>query len=212
MRVMTVLLCAFVLFPVAVVVRAQTPSEIFDQAVADFSVGRVEEAVVGFDQVARAQPGRAPQLWQRGIALYYAGRYEDCRRQFESHLTVNPNDVENSAWHFLCVSRAESPEAALEALLPVGPDSRSPMREIYEMFAGRMMPQDVLSAAAGQPQARFYAHLYLGLYHEALGRTVAALEEILLASDDRFAAVGGYMHMVAVVHRNLLVTTTTGAR
>ena len=141
---MTVLLCAFVLFPVAVAVRAQTPSEIFDQAVADFSVGRVEEAVVGFDQVARAQPGRAPQLWQRGIALYYAGRYEDCRRQFESHLTVNPNDVENSAWHFLCVSRAESPEAALEALLPVGPDSRSPMREIYEMFAGRMMPQDVL--------------------------------------------------------------------
>ena len=113
--------------------RAQTPEEIFDRAVADFSAGRVEEAADECDQVARARPGAAPQLWQRGIALYYAGRYQDCRRQFESHLTVNPSDVENSAWHFLCVARAESPEAARRARLPVGPDPRRPMREIYEM-------------------------------------------------------------------------------
>ncbi len=189
---------------VATFVRAQTPQEIFDQAVADFSAGRLAESAEGFDQVARAQPGLAPQLWQRGIALYYAGRYEDCRRQFESHLRVNPSDVENSAWHFLCVARGESPEAALEALLPVGPDARRPMREIYEMFSGRMTPQDVLSAAGGRPRARFYAHLYRGLYHEAFGRTEAAREEIFLAADDQFAQVGGYMHMVAVVHRDLL--------
>ena len=195
---------ALLTLAVAIPVRAQTPQRIFDQAVADFSAGRVVEAAAGFDQVARAQPDSAPQLWQRGIALYYAGRYEDCRRQFESHLTVNPNDVENSAWHFLCVARAESPGAALEALLPVGPDARSPMREIYEMFRGRMTPQAVLAAAGGRPGARFYAHLYRGLYHEAFGRTEAAREEIFLAADDQFAQVGGYMHMVAVVHRELL--------
>ena len=195
---------ALLTLAVAIPVRAQTPQRIFDQAVADFSAGRIVEAVAGFDQVARAQPDSAPQLWQRGIALYYAGRYEDCRRQFESHLTVNPNDVENSAWHFLCVARAESPGAALEALLPVGPDARSPMREIYEMFRGRMTPQAVLAAAGGRPGARFYAHLYRGLYHEAFGRTEAAREEIFLAADDQFAQVGGYMHMVAVVHRELL--------
>ena len=196
-----------VLLAVSVVVGAlaQTPREIFDRAVADFGAGRVDAAVAGFDQVARAQPDSAPQLWQRGIALYYAGRYDECRRQFESHRTVNPNDVENAAWHFLCVARAESPEAALEALLPVGPDPRSPMREIYEMFSGRMTPQEVLSAAAGRPLPRFYAHLYRGLHHEALGRTEAAREEIFLAADDRFAAVGGYMHIVAVVHRDLLM-------
>ena len=199
MRVMTVLL----VLTVTTSAYAQTPRDLLDQAVADFSAGRVEEAAAGFDQVARAQPGFAPQLWQRGIALYYAGRYEDCRRQFESHLTVNPSDVENSAWHFLCVARADSPEAALDALLPVGPDPRRPMREIYEMFSGRMTPQAVLAAAGGQPRARFYAHLYRGLYHEALGRTEAAREEIILAADDQFAQVGGYMHMVAVVHRDL---------
>ena len=198
------LLGVLVTLAVANLVRAQTPQEIFNRAVADFRAGRVAESADGFDQVARAQPESAPELWQRGIALYYAGRYEDCRRQFESHLTVNPSDVENSAWHFLCVARAESPEAALEALLPVGPDPRRPMREIYEMFGGRMTPQDVLSAAGGQPSARFYAHLYRGLYHEAFGRTAAAREEIFLAADDQFAQVGGYMHMVAVVHRDLL--------
>ena len=58
--------------------------------------------------------------------------------------------------------------------------------------------------AGGQPRARFYAHLYRGLYHAAFGRTEAAREEIFLAADDQFAEVGGYMHMVAVVHRNLL--------
>ena len=197
-------LAALLIGPGVIGALAQTPQEIFDQAVADFRAGRVEAAVTGFDQVARAQPVSAPQLWQRGIALYYAGRYDDCRRQLESHRTVNPNDVENAAWHFLCVARAESPEAALEALLPVGPDPRSPMREIYEMFRGRMTAQEVLAAAAGQPLARFYAHLYRGLYLEALGRTEAAREEIVLAADDRFAAVGGYMHWVAVVHRDRL--------
>ena len=200
----TTLLVIVLAGAVVVGTLAQTVREIFDRAVADFGAGRVAAAVEGFDQVARAQPDSAPQLWQRGIALYYVGRYDDCRRQFESHQTVNPNDVENAAWHFLCVARAESPEPALAALLPVGPDPRSPMREIYEMFRGRMTPQDVLLAAGGRPLARFYAHLYRGLYHEALGRTEVAREEIFLAADERFAAVGGYMHTVAVVHRDLL--------
>lgn len=185
--------------------EAQSATRIMRQAEADFLAGRIEESVAGFDQAARVRPDAAPQFWQRGIALYYAGRYDDCRRQFEEHRLVNPNDVENAAWHFLCVARGgESPEAALAALLPVGRDPRRPMREIYEMFRGRMSPQEVLSAAGAQARARFYAHLYRGLHHEAWGRTEAAREEIFLAADDRFARFGGYMHGVAVVHRNRL--------
>ena len=197
---------AFVLLLAAGVTgaEAQSAGQIMRQAEADFLAGRIEESVAGFDQVARARPDAAPQFWQRGIALYYAGRYDDCVRQFEEHRIVNPDDVENAAWHFLCVARGESPDAAVAALLPVGRDSRRPMREIYEMFRGRMSPQEVLSAAGAQASARFYAHLYRGLYHEAWGRTEAAREEIFLASDARFARFGGYMHGVAVVHRNLL--------
>jgi len=183
---------------------AERPQAIFDRAVADFRGGRIAESVSGFDTLAKLVPDSAPQLWQRGIALYYAGRYADCRAQFESHRTVNPNDVENAAWHFLCVARAESPEKAKAALLPVGPDARVPMRQVYLMFQGTMTPEDVSAAGGAQPASQFYAQLYLGLYFEALGNKSRALEHIMAAAADRYAAVGGYMHMVARVHLGIL--------
>jgi Flp pilus assembly protein TadD len=114
--------------------QSRSLRQILDRAMADFQAGRVAASIDGFDRVIALQPEAAPQLWQRGIALYYAGRFQDCRAQFESHRTVNPNDVENAAWHFLCVARAESPEAAVKKILPVGPDARPPMREIYQLF------------------------------------------------------------------------------
>lgn len=184
--------------------RGEGPQDVFNRAVADFERGRVAESAAGFDNLIKLVPDSAPRLWQRGIALYYAGRYKDCRAQFESHRTVNPDDVENAAWHFLCVARAESPEKARSALLPVGPDPRVPMREIYEMFRGRQRPEDVLAAAGTQPPALFYAHLYLGLYFEAINNNPLALEHIRAAADDRFASAGGYMHTVARVHLGLL--------
>jgi lipoprotein NlpI len=179
---------------------AQGPQAILNRAVADFEDGRFAESAAAFDSLANADPDRAPHLWQRGIALYYAGRYNDCRRQFESHRAVNPDDVENAAWHFLCVARAESPGKARAVMLPVGPDARVPMREVYQMFRGTLAPEHVLSAAGSQPAAQFYGHLYLGLYFEALAMKDRALEHIKMAAADRFEPYGGYMHMVARVH------------
>ena len=179
---------------------ADNPREVLDRAIDDFLAGRVKESVAGFDRVAALAPEVAPQLWQRGIALYYVGRYQDCRRQFDSHRTVNPNDVENPAWHFLCVAHAESPERARAALLPVGPDQRSPMREVYEMFKGTMKPDAVLAAAGQSLSARFYAELYVGLYYEAIGDKAMGLAHLKTAASDRFASAGGYMHRVAMLH------------
>ena len=178
----------------------QSPQAIMNRAVSAFEKGHFVESATAFDELAKTVPGQAPQLWQRGIALYYAGRYDDCRRQFEAHRTVNPDDVENAAWHFLCVARGESPAKARAALLPVGPDARMPMREVYQMFRGTLRPEQVLSAAGTQPAALFYAHLYVGLYFEAQGMTARALEHINIAAADRFEREGGYMHMVARVH------------
>ena len=179
---------------------AQSPQATLARAEADFENGRFAESAAAFDSLAKAVPEEAPYLWQRGIALYYAGRYNDCRRQFESHRAVNPDDVENAAWHFLCVARAESLAKARAALLPVGPDARVPMRQVYQMFRGTLTPEQVLSDAGSQPDARFYGHLYLGLYFEALGMKDRALEHIKIAAADRFEPSGGYMHMVARVH------------
>ena len=183
--------------------RPPNAREILDRAIDDFLAGRITESVTGFDQVVKLAPEAAPQLWQRGIALYYAGRYRDCRAQFESHRTVNPNDVENPAWHFLCVARAESPEKARAALLPVGPDQRSPMREIYQMFKGTMTPDAVLKAAGGELSSQFFAELYVGLYYDALNDAARAREHLTAAASPRFADAGGYMYRVATLHPRL---------
>jgi lipoprotein NlpI len=196
-----VLLIINTLLAFAVAACAQSPAQqALDRGIAHFQAGRIAESVAEFDTVVRLAPREAPYLWQRGIALYYAGRYRDCREQFESHRTVNPDDVENAAWHFLCVARAESPEQAKAALLPVGPDARVPMREVYQMLQGTLSAERVLAAGDRGVESAFYARLYVGLYYDALGQEADALTHIRAAAADRYAEAGGYMHMVARVH------------
>jgi lipoprotein NlpI len=203
------LVAAFVLSVIAVGVTPasfQNPRDLLARAVTQFEQGRFAESIADFDALVKLVPDQAPYLWQRGIALYYGRRYDECRRQFESHRLVNPDDVENAAWHFLCVARAESPERARAALLPVGPDARRPMREVYDMFRGSAAPDEVLAAAGTQTDAQFYGHLYVGLYFDALGRADRAREHMSIAAADRFGDAGGYMHMVARVHLKSLAT------
>ena len=182
------------------VIATQSITAVMERAVDDFRAGRIDAAIKGFDRAALLSPSEAPFLWQRGIAQYYGGQFRECARMFATHRTVNPDDVENAAWHFLCVARAESPEAARRQLLPVGVDTRVPMREIYAMFQGRATTAQVLKAAGTSAGAQFYARLYSGLYLEATGDREAGRAQIEMAAEDRFARVGGYMHDVARVH------------
>lgn len=179
---------------------AQDLRAIMNRASDDFRAGRVTEALRGFDRVATLSPADAPYLWQRGIAQYYAGQFRECRDMFISHRTVNPDDVENAVWHFLCVARAETPEAAKKQMLPVGPDARVPMREVYQMFQGRMTEAQVMKAAGTDPTAQFFARLYVGLFLEATGNAERGRVQIEIAAEERFARYGGYMHDVARVH------------
>jgi lipoprotein NlpI len=181
-------------------IGGQSLRAILDRAAEDFQAGRIEQSLAGFDRVALLSPADAPFLWQRGIAQFYAGKFLACRDMFVSHRAVNPDDVENAVWHFLCVAQAHSPEAARQQILPVGIDSRSPMREIYQMYQGRLKPGQVIQAAGNNRAAQFYAQLYVGLYLEAVGEVGAGQQHITLAADAQYARVGGYMHDVARVH------------
>lgn len=178
----------------------QTADDAVSRADAALLAGRVEEAVKAFDAIVARRPADGPYLWQRGIALYYAGRYRDCRLQFEAHRLVNPDDVENAAWHFLCAAHESSFAAARRALLPVGPDRRSPMREVYEMFQGTVTPDDVLEAGKGSASGRFYSALYVAVFYDAQGDHVRARSFMETAAREEFSRVGGYMHAVAVLH------------
>ena len=184
------------------------------RGIANFRLGRVTESVADFDRFLELRPADAPEHWQRGIALYYAGRFEDGAKQFELHRTVNPQDVENAAWHYLCVARAtaaaggdagKAVEKARKLLIPIEGDRRVPMMNVQALYAGKGTPQEVLAAAkAGKPgeaelkDRLFYAHLYIGLWHEAAGEAEVARKHIALAAKDY--AQDHYMGDVARVH------------
>ena len=186
------------------------------RGVEHFKLGHIKESIADFDKFLELVPQQSPHHWQRGIALYYAGRFADGCRQFELHQTVNPNDVENAVWHFLCMAREAGVEKARTALIPIKGDGRVPMMEVHALFAGQATPEEVLKAASGDglPVSRrnrqlFHAHLYLGLYFEATGDKTKALEHIKKAAGQY--RTDDYMGDVARVHLQLSETTSAPA-
>jgi lipoprotein NlpI len=173
-----------------------------------FKLGNIAGSIADFDKCIDLEPKQKARHWQRGISYYYAGKFDDGMRQFEGYQTVDSNDVENAVWRYLCQAKKDGIKKARADMLKIGKDVRVPMKEIYELFAGRLKPQDVLDAAkAGRPSEEklnerlFYAHLYLGLFFESEGDAKKALEHLTVAADHK---IGHYMWDVARVHRDLL--------
>ncbi len=185
--------------------------EIYDSRGSEqFKLGRFAESVADFDRYLEAVPKQAPGHWRRGISLYYAGCYDDGRKQFAAYEQVDRNDVENAVWHFLCAARADGVAKARESMLKIGKDTRVPMMKVYDLYRGAAKPEDVLAAAsdgdateAERRERLFYAHLYLGLYFDATGDKKQALEHITLAAHKYF--IDGYMGDVARVHEKVLL-------
>lgn len=180
-----------------------SPDALFQAGVNAFFAAKPKESVAAFDQLIAQVPDSKPQLWQRGLSLYYAGDFKAGREQFEVHQTVNGNDVENAAWHFLCIAKGEGVEAARKVFIPIEGDSRIPMKQVHELFAGKGSEEAVLKAAEeGEGERlrnhRCYAHLYLGLYFEATGDEAKAKEHMLKAAKD--FSMDHYMGRVAQVH------------
>lgn len=169
----------------------------------------IRGAIADFDEVIKMEPSQDPHHWQRGLSYYYAEEYQKGKEQFERHQTVNTQDVENAVWHFLCAVRAPGGDvkAAQKELIPIERDSRVPMKEVHDLFAGRATQEDVLKAAAPDDDGVLserernhlcYAHLYLGLYHEAMGNTEESKKHILLATVEY--SMDHYMGKTAKVH------------
>lgn len=182
----------------------ETARESVERGMDYFVAGEIARSVEAFDKAAKLDPQVEPHLWQRGISYYYLGKFEEGRRQFEIHREVNPNDVENAVWWFLCMAKLGRRAEAQQKLLPVGPDERVPMTEVYALYSGRGSEKEVIAAIeGGRPpdrelrMRRFYGYLYLGLYSEAMGNAQKARTQILKAVQQN---VGGYMWEVARTH------------
>jgi lipoprotein NlpI len=178
------------------------------RGVAHFKAGHVRQSISDFDRFLEFHPEREPHHWQRGISYYYAEEYQKGVRQFELHKTVNAQDVENAIWHYLCKGRVDGTERARAALIEITSDRRPWAMSVYRMYRGELAPKEVLAHAEQISQSEadrrnnmFYAHLYVGLYHEAAGRTGEARKHIEIAVVEFPSS--HYMGDVARVHLQL---------
>ena len=189
-----------------------------------FKRGLVAESLRDFDKVLDLSPSRRPHLWQRGLSLFYEGHFDDAAEQFEQDAAVYKNDAEESIWRWLAQVRrgrlehgltaAQAIDAARQDMLHVDIDERPVMRVAMALFDGSGSV-DVLNNAGGQlgsdfqsaPEAahdRFYADLYLGLWHEASEDSDdQARDRIARAIASPYKATGDYMWYVATVHASL---------
>lgn len=172
----------------------------------------IKGSIEDFDEFIKMVPSQDPHHWQRGLSYYYAEEYQKGKEQFERHQTVNTQDVENAVWHFLCAVRAPGGniKEAQKELIPIERDSRVPMKEVHDLFAGRAEEADVLEAVKPNDDGVIsdrernhlcYAHLYLGLYHEAMGDDEASAKHIKLAAIDY--SMDHYMGKTALVHAKM---------
>lgn len=166
--------------------------------------GKPAESLPLFDRANELVPQDAAHNWQRGIALATAGKWSEGAAQFKLHHEVNPDDVENSAWYFLCVAKSQDAQVAKQSLIPSRGDARQPMMSILELFNGSKQPDEVLAAAINntsegprRKSALFYADLYIGLYYDSMGNATEA-QKFLRSSLTRGSA--GYMVDTARVY------------
>lgn len=179
------------------------------RGVLNFKAGHFKASVKDFDKALEDRPDEAPHHWQRGISHYYAGMFKEGIAQFEIHKKVNPEDVENAIWHYLCKAKVDGVKKARAALIPIKADTRPWADSAYRLFQGKLSPDDMLKAMAkdadAQPRHRdyilFYTHLYIGLFHEAEGNADLAKKHILLAAN-KYPSTH-YMGDVARVHAKL---------
>ncbi len=176
------------------------------RGIVNLKAGNAAAAVADFDAFLAKNPREAKGHWQRGIACYYAGKFAEGQRQFESYQDFDNADIENALWRFMCMTKSDGLEKAKAAMLKIGDDRRVPMRDIYEMYLGRKTPDEVVEAATAggvtnevKNRQLFYAHLYLGIWFDLTGETKKALDHLNRAVEHR---INHTMWDVARVHRD----------
>lgn len=183
--------------------RPHDPRPFVRRGMVNFKLARITESIQDFDRAEAVSPSITPYLWQRGLSYYYAEQFVEGARQFETDLTVNTQDVEETVWRYLCIARSAGVDAAKDSLLIVRNDPRPVMRQVYKLYAEECTPDDVLLTGQSEGQSgSFYAHLYAGLYYEAANARDLARTHIVKAATT-YPVKDDYMWHLALVHAQL---------
>lgn len=182
--------------------RPNDPQAYIRRGMVKFKLAKIDESIADFDRAEKLAPHLSPYLWQRGLSYYYAERFEEGAKQFELDLTVNSQDVEETVWRYLCIARLKGVTDARKSLLIVRNDPRLVMRRVYELYAGNCTIDDVLAAGNQEGRrAKFYSHLYVGLYYEVEEEVERSGEYIIKAVHEYH--LDDYMWNLAFVHQKL---------
>mmetsp|Transcript_12344 Transcript_12344/g.18585 ORF Transcript_12344/g.18585 Transcript_12344/m.18585 type:complete len:257 (-) Transcript_12344:66-836(-) len=189
------------------------PRQLVSIGMQRFREGEIQESIDLFDRADEAVPNGSltPFLWQRGISLYYADKFQEGSNQFRYDVKVNPLDVEEIVWDIACQSRLKgiNPEYEMRKMsLPQGKrDRRRIMGTVYSLFRGDATEQDLAEAGHGSSAAdEFYSLFYLGLYCESIGEDAKAANYMKSAAKSEYAVGRGsvdYMTSCAKIHCNL---------
>lgn len=179
-------------------------------------LGHFKEAVADFEKMIALDPGKDASHWRLGIAYYFSAEFAKSARQFAKYHAYDGRDRENGIWKFLAQAKIDGIEKALREMLPYARFDREPFPILYEMFAGNKTGEEVLAdterkGLKGNTLVQFFAHYYVGLNEELLGRRESAQthlrEAVRLFSEPDISGGPGYMWQVARLHYEALVNS-----
>jgi lipoprotein NlpI len=181
-----------------------------------FKRGLFAEAAADYDKMAELDAGLDKGHWRRGIAFFYAGKFDKAAHQFEIYHSFDDVDRENGIWRYFSQYKATGKENAQAGLLKYAKDDREPFPAVYRLFEGKLTPEQVIAQVEGakitgdeKESRRFYGHLYVGLNAAVEGRKEEAVKHLHEAVSNSWAPTAGYgpeyMWHVGRVHYDLLV-------
>ena len=184
-------------------------------------LGQYREAVADFEKMIALDPAQDAPHWRLGIAYFFAGDFVKSARQFEKYHPYDGRDRENGIWKFLAQAKGEGIGKARAEMLVYTRFDREPFPSLYEMFAGKKTPDEVLAeigkkGITSDEGVLFFANYYCGLEEELRGHRPRALEllQTAVASPLGRGARGGpgYMWQVARLHWERLREATPPVR
>ena len=152
-----------------------------------------------YDKLNQLDESQSSSNWRRGIALFYAERYQEAAEQFERYHSFDQVDRENGIWRYLSQFKADGLEAARKGLLRYKKDDREPFPAVYQLFAGQTSEEQILDAIRSakisdedRAGRLFYAHLYVGLNHAVENRPEFAQQSLANSTANRWPLKNGY--------------------
>jgi tetratricopeptide (TPR) repeat protein len=171
-------------------------------------LGHFAQAVADFERTIALDSSLDAPHWRLGIAYCFNGQFAKSARQFEKYHAYDGRDRENGIWKFLAQASADGLERARAEMLIYTRFDREPFPSLYEMFAGKRTPDEVLAEITrkgldDETQVVFFGNYYAGLDEAILGhreRALELLEKAVALPQARAPGGPGYMWQVARLH------------